>query len=136
MAVPLAAARTLVHGRTQDQGTIREMAPEQETWEFETGLQGNHSPGPEISRLRFRQLCSQETRGPLEPLSRLWVLCCEWLRPERHTEEQILTVLPEMHRKSRGRGRHLGTSSSSPSGPSLCQSMVGSRTWEGEEEGV
>uniref|UniRef100_A0A8C9PX72 SCAN box domain-containing protein n=1 Tax=Spermophilus dauricus TaxID=99837 RepID=A0A8C9PX72_SPEDA len=34
-----------------------------------------------------------ETPGPREALIRLWVLCCEWRRPERHTKEQILDIL-------------------------------------------
>ncbi|XP_005399695.1 PREDICTED: zinc finger protein 232 [Chinchilla lanigera] len=66
---------------------------EEQSWEYETKLTGNHSSSQEIFRQRFRQLCYQEVPGPREALCQLRVLCCEWLRPERHTKEQILELL-------------------------------------------
>ncbi|XP_007954069.1 zinc finger and SCAN domain-containing protein 21 [Orycteropus afer afer] len=71
----------------------------EEEEEKEKGL-----PGLEIFRQRFRQFGYHDTPGPREALSQLRVLCCEWLRPELHTKEQIvellvleqfLTILPE-----------------------------------------
>uniref|UniRef100_G3TGG1 SCAN box domain-containing protein n=2 Tax=Loxodonta africana TaxID=9785 RepID=G3TGG1_LOXAF len=50
-------------------------------------------PGLEIFRQRFRQFGYHDTPGPREALSQLRVLCCEWLRPELHTKEQILELL-------------------------------------------
>ncbi|XDA89343.1 hypothetical protein R6Z07F_018973 [Ovis aries] len=47
----------------------------------------------EIFRQRFRQFGYHDTPGPREALSQLRVLCCEWLRPEIHTKEQILELL-------------------------------------------
>ena len=47
----------------------------------------------EIFRQRFRQFGYHDTPGPREALSQLRVLCCEWLRPELHTKEQILELL-------------------------------------------
>ena len=41
----------------------------------------------------FRQFGYHDTPGPWEALSQLRVLCCEWLRPEIHTKEQILELL-------------------------------------------
>ncbi|KAL2765649.1 zinc finger protein 232 isoform d, partial [Daubentonia madagascariensis] len=95
MAVSLTAAKTLALQGTQEQEKIMTMEPKEEgqSWEYETRLPGNHSSSQEIFRQRFRQLCYQETPGPREALSRLRVLCCEWLRPERHTKEQILELL-------------------------------------------
>ncbi|XP_012607470.2 zinc finger protein 496 [Microcebus murinus] len=50
-------------------------------------------PSPESSRRLFRRFRYQEAAGPREALRRLWDLCRGWLRPERHTKEQILEVL-------------------------------------------
>ncbi|XP_042542463.1 zinc finger and SCAN domain-containing protein 21-like [Dipodomys merriami] len=50
-------------------------------------------PGLEMFRQRFRQFGYHDTPGPREALSQLRVLCCEWLRPEIHTKEQILELL-------------------------------------------
>ncbi|PNI44261.1 ZNF500 isoform 5 [Pan troglodytes] len=50
-------------------------------------------PSPETFRQLFRLFCYQEVAGPREALSRLWELCCRWLRPELRTKEQILELL-------------------------------------------
>ncbi|TEA35533.1 hypothetical protein DBR06_SOUSAS8910005, partial [Sousa chinensis] len=42
---------------------------------------------------RFRQFDYQESPGPQATLSRLHELCCQWLRPEVHSKEQILELL-------------------------------------------
>nr|XP_017204639.2 zinc finger protein 232 isoform X1 [Oryctolagus cuniculus]XP_017204640.2 zinc finger protein 232 isoform X1 [Oryctolagus cuniculus] len=87
---------------------------EEQPWDCEGRPPGNHSASQEVFRQRFRQLCYQETPGPREALSQLRVLCCEWLRPERHSKEQIvellvleqfLAILPEQLR-AWVRGRH------------------------------
>ncbi|XP_062978668.1 zinc finger and SCAN domain-containing protein 31-like [Elgaria multicarinata webbii] len=58
----------------------------------------------EMRRQRFRQFCYQDAGGLREVLSRLRELCQWWLKPERHTKEEILelvileqflTVLPQ-----------------------------------------
>nr|XP_058139696.1 zinc finger protein 232 isoform X3 [Dasypus novemcinctus] len=95
VAVSLTGAKTLALQDPQEEEKIMMVEPKEEehAWEQETRLQGNHSPSQDIFRQRFRQLCYQETPGPREALSRLRVLCREWLRPERHTKEQILELL-------------------------------------------
>lgn len=50
-------------------------------------------PDPELSRQNFRQFCYQEASGPQEALSRLQLLCRQWLRPEVHSKEQMLELL-------------------------------------------
>ncbi|XP_045317022.1 zinc finger protein 500 isoform X4 [Leopardus geoffroyi] len=61
-------------------------------WEEEPSLE-TEDPSPETFRQLFRLFCYQEVAGPREALSRLWELCCRWLRPEVRTKEQILELL-------------------------------------------
>nr|XP_028576046.1 zinc finger and SCAN domain-containing protein 20-like [Podarcis muralis] len=49
--------------------------------------------GLEAQRLRFRQFSYWEAEGPQEALGHLRELCCQWLKPERHTKEQILEMV-------------------------------------------
>ncbi|XP_021116461.1 zinc finger protein with KRAB and SCAN domains 8 isoform X2 [Heterocephalus glaber] len=62
-------------------------------WEQESSLPENNPPGQELFRLRFRQLCYQETLGPREALIQLRALCHQWLRPDLNSKEQILELL-------------------------------------------
>lgn len=82
----------------------REQAPEEDLvivkveeedhgWDQESILHENNPPGQELFRLRFRQLCYQETLGPREALIQLRALCHQWLRPDLNTKEQILELL-------------------------------------------
>ncbi|XP_043311218.1 zinc finger protein 500 isoform X1 [Cervus canadensis] len=61
-------------------------------WEEEPSSEAE-DPSPETFRQLFRLFCYQEVAGPREALSRLWELCCRWLRPELRTKEQILELL-------------------------------------------
>nr|XP_056722871.1 zinc finger and SCAN domain-containing protein 31-like [Euleptes europaea] len=65
-------------------------------------LSGNVAPveiidedavGLEIRRRRFRHFCYWEAEGPREVFGQLWELCRQWLKPERHTKEEILELL-------------------------------------------
>ncbi|XP_066469251.1 zinc finger protein 165-like [Tiliqua scincoides] len=47
----------------------------------------------EAQRQHFRQFCCPELGDPRRMYSQLQELCCQWLKPERHTKEQILELL-------------------------------------------
>ncbi|XP_078243868.1 uncharacterized protein LOC144587363 isoform X1 [Pogona vitticeps] len=47
----------------------------------------------DVQRTLFREFRYQEAEGPREACSRLWYLCHRWLKPERHTKEQILELV-------------------------------------------
>lgn len=62
-------------------------------WKQDTCLQRSDTLRQELCRQLFRQFCYQDSPGPREALSRLRELCCQWLKPETHTKEQILELL-------------------------------------------
>ncbi|XP_062979079.1 oocyte zinc finger protein XlCOF6-like [Elgaria multicarinata webbii] len=47
----------------------------------------------DVQQTLFREFRYQEAEGPREACSRLWYLCHRWLKPERHTKEQILELV-------------------------------------------
>ncbi|XP_025028992.1 SCAN domain-containing protein 3-like [Python bivittatus] len=47
----------------------------------------------EAQRQHFRQFCCQEVGDPRRIHSQLQELCCQWLRAEKRTKEQILELL-------------------------------------------
>ncbi|KAI5129352.1 Zinc Finger And Scan Domain-Containing Protein 29 [Manis pentadactyla] len=53
----------------------------------------DNSTNSETFRQRFRRFHYQEAAGPREAFSQLWELCCQWLRPEVRTKEQIVELL-------------------------------------------
>lgn len=74
----------------QDLQTVK--LEEDSHWEQEISLQGNYS-GPETSCQSFWHFHYQEASGPREALLQLRKLCCQWLRLEKCTKEQILELL-------------------------------------------
>nr|XP_056723353.1 zinc finger protein 397-like [Euleptes europaea] len=47
----------------------------------------------ERQRQHFRQFCYQEAEGPRAVYGQLQELCCQWLKAERHSKEEILELL-------------------------------------------
>ncbi|XP_061476660.1 zinc finger protein with KRAB and SCAN domains 3-like isoform X2 [Rhineura floridana] len=47
----------------------------------------------DVQRQQFRRFRYQEAEGPREACSRLHLLCREWLKPERHSKNQILDLV-------------------------------------------
>ncbi|KAK9405642.1 zinc finger protein with KRAB and SCAN domains 7-like [Crotalus adamanteus] len=47
----------------------------------------------EMKRQHFRQCCYQELEGPRRVYGQLQDLCRQWLKPEKHTKEQILEMI-------------------------------------------
>ncbi|XP_007954692.1 zinc finger and SCAN domain-containing protein 16 [Orycteropus afer afer] len=66
---------------------------EDHSWSQDSISQKSSPHRRELFRQRFRKLCYQDSPGPREALTQLWELCCQWLRPECHTKEQILDLL-------------------------------------------
>lgn len=62
-------------------------------WASEPVLGGPGSSASETSRKCFRQFCYADVSGPHEAFSKLWELCCRWLKPELRSKEQILELL-------------------------------------------
>ncbi|XP_061258557.1 zinc finger protein with KRAB and SCAN domains 5 isoform X1 [Bos javanicus] len=87
-------------GEVIDLDPPSEISPEQEDLlivkveeEDCTWMQEYSPPVFETFYQRFKHFQYHEASGPREALSQLRVLCCEWLRPELHTKEQILELL-------------------------------------------
>ncbi|XP_008581636.1 PREDICTED: zinc finger protein 165 [Galeopterus variegatus] len=62
-------------------------------WRQDTCVQRSDPLRQELCRQLFRQFCYEDSPGPRKALSRLRELCCQWLKPETHTKEQILELL-------------------------------------------
>ncbi|KAJ8796320.1 hypothetical protein J1605_017998 [Eschrichtius robustus] len=87
------SAALVYHAPKEQEGLIIVKVEEENyVWGQDFGLQGN-AYSQEAFRQRFRQFGYSDSAGPREALSRLRELCCQWLRPEVHSKEQILELL-------------------------------------------
>ncbi|XP_051061409.1 zinc finger protein with KRAB and SCAN domains 5 isoform X3 [Phodopus roborovskii] len=75
---------------SQEQADLLIVKVEEEDYSWR---QGYNRPVFETFYQRFKHFQYHEAAGPRDALSQLRVLCCEWLRPELHTKEQILELL-------------------------------------------
>ncbi|XP_061475668.1 zinc finger protein with KRAB and SCAN domains 8-like isoform X2 [Rhineura floridana] len=69
------------HRERRNYGNVKEEALSEDTASLE------------VRRQHFRHHRYQEAEGPREMCRQLQELCHQWLRPERHTKEQILEVV-------------------------------------------
>ncbi|XP_072805117.1 zinc finger and SCAN domain-containing protein 30 [Vicugna pacos] len=86
------AALTYHAPKEQEGLIIVKVEEENYVWGQHFSLQGK-ACSREAFRQQFRQFGYSDCVGPREALSRLRELCCQWLRPEVHTKEQILELL-------------------------------------------
>ncbi|EPY82255.1 hypothetical protein CB1_000669005 [Camelus ferus] len=86
------AALTYHAPKEQEGLIIVKVEEENYVWGQDFSLHGK-ACSREAFRQRFRQFSYSDCVGPREALSRLRELCCQWLRPEVHTKEQILELL-------------------------------------------
>ncbi|XP_072844597.2 uncharacterized protein LOC110090652 isoform X1 [Pogona vitticeps] len=57
------------------------------------GILAEDPLGAEIQCRRFRTLCYEDADGPRELCGQLLELCRQWLKPERHTKEQMVELV-------------------------------------------
>nr|XP_028576285.1 zinc finger and SCAN domain-containing protein 30-like [Podarcis muralis] len=65
----------------------------EDCWKATEDLLGDDLAAMEVQRTLFREFRYQEAEGPREACSHLWYLCHRWLKPERHSKEQILELV-------------------------------------------
>ncbi|KAM9100901.1 zinc finger protein 213 isoform X1 [Sarcophilus harrisii] len=83
---------TQVQASVEPEGLLIVKVEEDSSWE-QGASQLKEDTDSEIFRQRFRQFHYREADGPHEAFRQLWELCCQWLRPETRTKEQILELL-------------------------------------------
>ncbi|XP_015267844.1 PREDICTED: uncharacterized protein LOC107111392 [Gekko japonicus] len=74
-------------------GTIQHAFGRGGAWKVKEEVLEEEAVGAETQRQRFRHFSYREAEGPREACGRLRELCHQWLKPERHTKEQILETL-------------------------------------------
>ncbi|XP_061476014.1 zinc finger protein 397-like isoform X2 [Rhineura floridana] len=72
-------------------GKVKEAIPEEEG--YEKVILGEGATGSQAECQCFRQLVYQGAEGPRKVCRKLQELCRQWLKPERHSKEQILELV-------------------------------------------
>ncbi|KAM6470127.1 uncharacterized protein PHA67_017151 isoform 1-T3 [Liasis olivaceus] len=62
-------------------------------WKAKEDVSSEDPASMNTQQALFRDFHYQEAEGPREACSRLWYLCHCWLKPERHTKEQMLELV-------------------------------------------
>ncbi|XP_063148754.1 uncharacterized protein LOC134489817 [Candoia aspera] len=66
---------------------------DQERQKVKEEIENQDAPTLEPPCQRFRRFLYQEAEGPRAVCNHLWELCHQWLKPERHSKEQILELV-------------------------------------------
>ncbi|XP_070593270.1 zinc finger protein 397-like [Erythrolamprus reginae] len=78
---------------TQREDEQTNAAKMEDYWKVGKDVLREDSAATDTQRTLFREFCYRDAEGPREACSRLWYLCHRWLKPERHTKEQILELV-------------------------------------------
>ncbi|XP_063152267.1 zinc finger protein 397-like [Candoia aspera] len=89
------AARLLpaLSGEAEEAFQSLEPKDQEDYWKVKAAILREEAIKMEVQRQHFRQFCCQEVEDPRRIHTQLQELCHQWLRPERHTKEQILELL-------------------------------------------
>uniref|UniRef100_A0A8D1A6G5 Zinc finger with KRAB and SCAN domains 2 n=1 Tax=Sus scrofa TaxID=9823 RepID=A0A8D1A6G5_PIG len=82
-----------IHASLEAEGCLIMKVEKEPEWASEPILEGSDGSECETFRKCFRQFCYDDVTGPHEAFSKLWELCCRWLKPEMRSKEQILELL-------------------------------------------
>nr|XP_014689625.2 zinc finger protein with KRAB and SCAN domains 2 isoform X2 [Equus asinus] len=82
-----------IHAPLEVEGCLIMKMEKDPEWASEPLLERSDSSESETFRKCFRQFCYADVTGPHEAFSKLWELCCRWLKPEVRSKEQILELL-------------------------------------------
>uniref|UniRef100_A0A670ZBG9 Uncharacterized protein n=1 Tax=Pseudonaja textilis TaxID=8673 RepID=A0A670ZBG9_PSETE len=78
---------------TQKENEWANAAKMDDYWKVGEDVLREDSAANDTQRTLFREFRYRDVEGPREACSRLWYLCHRWLKPERHTKEQILELV-------------------------------------------
>ncbi|XP_062979651.1 zinc finger and SCAN domain-containing protein 16-like [Elgaria multicarinata webbii] len=89
------AARLLpgLSGEAEEAFQSLEARDQEDYWKVKAAILRGEALRMEAQRQNFRQFCCQEVRDPRRIHSQVQELCRQWLKPERHSKEQILELL-------------------------------------------
>ncbi|XP_030787008.1 zinc finger and SCAN domain-containing protein 2 isoform X2 [Rhinopithecus roxellana] len=96
VTTPLSSLVQVPQVEDRQKEEVTTMILEDDSWVQEAVLQEDGPESDPFPQSAGKGSSQEEvTRGPQGALSRLRELCRRWLRPEVHTKEQMLTMLPK-----------------------------------------
>ncbi|XP_066471571.1 zinc finger protein 397-like [Tiliqua scincoides] len=80
-------------GQAQEAFSLLETRDKEDYGKVKASILRGDALRRERQRQHFRQFCCSELEDPRRMYIQVQELCCQWLKPERHTKEQILELL-------------------------------------------